>query len=65
MKSNFKSSRNNDQTEQKTPQNTEQTNESDMSPAEFEEFVTKSGAAGSFMIFRSVKKDEELGIDEL
>jgi len=65
MKSNFKSSRTNDQTEQKTQQNTEQTNESNMSPEEFEEFVTKSGAAGSFMIFRSSKEDEELGIDEL
>jgi len=36
-----------------------------MSAEEFEEFVIKSGAAGSFMIFRSSKKDDELGIDEL
>ena len=63
MKSNFKVNRsnNNDQTEQNTKHN----DESNMSPEEFEEFVTKSGAAGSFMIFRSSKKDEELGIDEL
>ncbi len=61
MKSNFKPSHTNDQTEQKAEPN----NESNMSPEEFEEFVTKSGAAGSFMIFRSSKKDEELGIDEL
>ena len=32
---------------------------------EFEEFVSKSGAAGSFMVFRSKKKDDELGIDAL
>ena len=61
MKSNFKPSRTNHQTEQKA----EPSNESNMSPEEFEEFVTKSGAAGSFMIFRSSKKDDELGIDEL
>ncbi len=28
-------------------------------------FVSKSGAAGTFMIFRSTKKDDEMGIDEL
>jgi hypothetical protein len=61
MKSNFKHTPTNNQTEKKD----EPIDESNMSPAEFEEFVTKSGAAGSFMIFRSVKKDEELGIDEL
>ncbi len=32
---------------------------------EFEDFIVKSGAAGSFMVFRSNKKDDELGIDEL
>ena len=35
------------------------------SQKEFEEFVSKSGAAGSFMIFRSEEKDTELGIDQL
>ena len=38
---------------------------SKLTKEEFEEFVSKSGAAGSFMIFRSTKKDDELGIDEL
>jgi len=38
---------------------------SDASKKEFEEFVSKAGAAGSFMIFRSEKKDHELGIEEL
>jgi hypothetical protein len=37
----------------------------DLTQEEFEEFVSKSGAAGSFMIFRSNKKDSELGLDEL
>jgi hypothetical protein len=32
---------------------------------EFEEYVIKSGAKGSFMIYRSQKKDDELGIDEI
>ena len=37
----------------------------DLSPEEFEDFILKSGAKGSFMIYRSKKKDDELGIDEL
>lgn len=37
----------------------------DLTELEFEEFVSKSGAAGSFMIFRSTKKDDEMGLDEL
>lgn len=37
----------------------------EMTQKEFEEFVLKSGAKGSFMIYRSENKDEELGIDEL
>lgn len=32
---------------------------------EFEEYVIKSGARGSFMIYRSKNEDEEMGIDEL
>ena len=32
---------------------------------EFEEFIVKSGASGSFMVFRSNKPDEELGLEEL
>ena len=32
---------------------------------EFEDFIKKSGAKGSFMIYRSRKKDDELGLDEL
>lgn len=38
---------------------------SELTQAEFEEFIIKSGAKGSFMIYRTDKKDQELGIDEL
>ncbi len=37
----------------------------DLTPEEFEDFILKSGAKGSFMIYRSKKKDDELGIDTL
>ena len=37
----------------------------DLSKEEFEDFIVKSGVKGSFMIYRSSKKDDELGIDEL
>jgi hypothetical protein len=37
----------------------------DMTDEEFEKFIIESGARGSFMIYRSQKKDDELGIDEL
>lgn len=41
------------------------TNQKDLSPEEFEKFIVSSGAKGSFMVYRSPKKDEELGIDNL
>jgi len=37
----------------------------DLTQEEFEEYIAKSGAKGSFMVYRSNKKDEELGLDEL
>tara|TARA_Y100001936_G_scaffold132126_1_gene129157 strand:+ start:4934 stop:5122 length:189 start_codon:yes stop_codon:yes gene_type:complete len=36
-----------------------------MTDEEFETFIIESGARGSFMVYRSDKKDDELGIDEL
>lgn len=42
-----------------------QNNSSELTQEEFEEFIVKSGAKGSFMVYRTNKKDEELGIDEL
>lgn len=44
---------------------TEPTNQKDLSPEEFEKFIVSSGAKGSFMVYRSPKKDDELGIDSL
>jgi len=37
----------------------------DLTKDEFEEFVSKAGAKGSFMIFRSKNKKDEMGIDQL
>lgn len=59
MKSNFKPKRSTNEKPKKNKKSDEMTEE------EFEEFVSKSGAAGTFMIFRSTKKDDEMGIDEL
>ena len=72
MKSNFRkdeSKTTNTEKESKTT-NTEKesktTNtEKEFTENEFEEFVSNSGAKGSFMIYRSTKKDDELGLDEL
>jgi len=46
-------------------QNIENDNRKDLTKEEFEEFILKSGAKGSFMVYRSDNKDDELGIDEL
>jgi hypothetical protein len=38
----------------------------DINDEEFENYIKKTGAAGSFMIFRNFKrKQDELGIDEI
>ena len=37
----------------------------ELTQKEFEEYIAKSGAKGSFMIYRSDNKEEELGLDEL
>ena len=37
----------------------------DLTPEEFEKFIISSGAKGSFMVYRSPKKDDELGMDSL
>jgi hypothetical protein len=63
IKSNFKISKESKADEHKVEKEIEV--KEDLSQQEFEEFVSKSGAAGSFMIFRSEEKDTELGIDQL
>lgn len=60
MKTNFRKN------EEKTnEEKTEITNQKDLSPEEFEKFIVSSGAKGSFMVYRSPKKDDELGMDNL
>jgi len=63
IKSNFKITKESKADEQRVEKEIE--DKKDYSQKEFEEFVSKSGAAGSFMIFRSEEKDTELGIDQL
>lgn len=62
MKTNFRKNKNSTESEEKITTNNEQT---DLTQEEFEEYIIKSGAKGSFMVYRSDKKDEELGLDEL
>ena len=62
MKTNFKKDNLNDSPNKKLKN---EDTEKDLTQEEFEDYISKSGAKGSFMIYRSAKKDEELGIDEL
>jgi hypothetical protein len=61
LKSNFKK---NEPNSSSTKSDSEQPKK-DLTQEEFEEYISKSGAKGSFMVYRSEKKDDELGIDEL
>jgi len=67
LKANFKINKNNDnQSENIKLSETSLNKTSEISEEEFENFVSKAGAAGTFMVFRSIKKKEdELGIEEL
>lgn len=40
-------------------------NSDEITKDEFEDFIIKSGASGSFMVFRSDKKNDEMGLEEL
>jgi len=64
MKANFKLAKS---VNNKEIPNVETSNEENkqLTKEEFEEYIINSGAKGSFMIYRSNKKEEELGIDEL
>ena len=62
MKTNFK--KHDKDTRKTEDQNLDKTQKK-LTKEEFEEFIIKSGAKGSFMVYRSKKKDEEMGIDEL
>jgi len=60
VKTNFKISKNNNDKNQEKKEN-----QQNLTKEEFEDYVVKTGAVGSFMIFRSKKKDDELGLEEL
>lgn len=62
IRSNFKISK---PSKIQTQKNDEIVEKKEFSKTEFEDFMVKSGASGSFMVFRSDKKENELGIDEL
>lgn len=65
IKANFRLSKENIDPKDGNIQKNEIENSTNLTRQEFEEFIIKSGASGSFMVFRSDKKDEELGLDEL
>jgi len=60
MKTNF---RKDEKGQSKIKIQTQETKE--FSKEEFEEFMLKSGAKGSFMVYRSENKDDELGLEEI
>jgi len=63
MKTNFKIIQSQDNIEnEKVNEVIEKT---ELSQEEFEKYVIESGAKGSFMVYRSKKEEDELGIDEL
>ena len=65
IKANFKISKTSKfDTEEKDKTN-ENENKKELTQTEFEEFIIKSGASGSFMVFRSDKPEEELGLEEI
>ncbi len=66
MKTNFKKIQSKEYDTQKlfTAENSENTDKK-LTQKEFEDYVVGTGAKGSFMIYRSENKDDELGIDEL
>ena len=63
MKTNFKTKK--ESTNNSSPKKTSSKTTNNLTQEEFEDYVSKSGAAGSFMIFRSKNKKDELGIDEV
>ena len=63
MKTNFKSS--NTVTHEKNIKEPIAGSKKDFTEEEFEEFILKTGAVGSYMVFRSGKKDDEMGLDSL
>ena len=63
MKTNFRIEKKEKSDEDVTSKS--ESNTKELTKKEFEEYLIKSGATGSFMVYRSEKKDDELGIDQL
>ena len=61
MKSNFQPTKKNNDENNKAKKSKNEI----LTKEDLEEYLIKAGAAGSFMVFRSSKKDDEMGIDEL
>jgi hypothetical protein len=64
MKANFNIKKNNEVSKDIQNKDNDELKK-DFTESEFEEFMSKTGASGSFMIFRSTKKENELGLEEL
>ena len=65
IKANFKITTAHKHDEEKTNNSMDEEPKRNITQEEFEQFIIKSGAAGSFMVFRSDKKEDELGLEEL
>lgn len=68
MKTNFRKEKDDDfdVSKSKTIINKIEVPDKQLTPKEFEDWVRKSGARGSFMIYRTKNNtDDELGLDEL
>ena len=65
MKTNFKKIESQDFNKKEIETTNNDSQEKPLTQEEFEEYVINSGAKGSFMIYRSNSKEDELGIDEL
>lgn len=63
MKTNFKTSKSS--SDSLNEDSLENESKKDLTKEEFEDYMLKSGASGSFMIYRSNNKNDELGLDEL
>lgn len=65
MKANFKLSKTKSNSESSNISTKSENKDGNLTREEFEEFIIKSGASGSFMVFRSDTKKDELGLEEL
>ena len=64
MKTNFRK-KNESRSDDKSTSNLIENEKKNFTKEEFENYLLQSGAAGSFMVFRSKQKNDELGLDEL